>query len=62
MRSTKLPWYIESCEDKLTPSMRKLLEEYSHIPADEVVPHIYKVVSTHCRTFFLYLADKSFIA
>lgn len=43
-RSTKLPWYCPDFEHKLKPPFRKLLEEWSGIPPDDVVPHIYKVV------------------
>lgn len=44
-RSTKLPWYCHDFEHKLKPPFRKLLEEWSGIPPDDVVPHIYRVVS-----------------
>lgn len=43
-RSTKLPWYHDDFEYKLKPTFRKLLEEWSGIPPDDVVPHIYQVV------------------
>lgn len=42
-RSTKLPWYTQSFEHKLKPPFRKLLQEWSKIPEQEVVPHISRV-------------------
>lgn len=44
-RSTKLPWYCPDFEYKLKPPFRKLLEEWSGIPPNDVVAHIYRVVS-----------------
>jgi hypothetical protein len=44
-RSTKMPWYSQSFEHKLTPSFRKLLENWSGIAPEDVIPHIYRSVS-----------------
>lgn len=43
-RDTNVPWYTETL-DNLSDATRELLETYSKIPADDVVPHIYRVVS-----------------
>jgi hypothetical protein len=45
-RDKDVPWYTDSIESRLGPSARKLLEEYSHIPADQVESHIYAIVSS----------------
>ncbi|KAF2867061.1 hypothetical protein BDV95DRAFT_631234 [Massariosphaeria phaeospora] len=42
-RSSNLPWYTAGFEHKLTPSFRKLLEEWSDIAPEEVIPHIYQI-------------------
>ncbi|KAI1404946.1 hypothetical protein F4819DRAFT_446037 [Hypoxylon fuscum] len=42
-RSTKLPWYHQNFEYKLKSPFRKLLEEWSGIAPDDVIPHIYCV-------------------
>ncbi|KAI1171908.1 hypothetical protein F4777DRAFT_28534 [Nemania sp. FL0916] len=42
-RSTKLPWYHETFEHRLRPSFRQLLEGWSGIAPDEVIPHIYRI-------------------
>jgi hypothetical protein len=44
-RSTKMPWYNQRFEHKLTPSFRKLLEDWSCIAPEDVIPHIYRSVS-----------------
>jgi hypothetical protein len=44
-RSTKMPWYNQSFEHKLTPSFRKLLEDWSGIAPEDVILHIYQNVS-----------------
>lgn len=49
LRSTKLPWYNASFEHKLAPSFRKLLEEWSGIAPEDVIPHIYRTVSLTCQ-------------
>lgn len=51
-RSRKLPWYQTSLGNKLSPEARKLFEQYSKIPAQEVDAHIYRVVS--CSHVMLY--------
>ena len=51
-RSRKLPWYQASLDNKLSPEARKLFEQYSKIPAQEIETHIYKVVS-----YFLLMLD-----
>jgi hypothetical protein len=45
-RSTKLPWYSQRLEHKLTPSFRQLLQEWSGIAPEDVVSHIYRSVSS----------------
>ncbi|KAH6658760.1 hypothetical protein BKA67DRAFT_689797 [Truncatella angustata] len=42
-RSTKVPWYLPSFEHKLKTPFRKLLEEWSNISPDNVVPHVYRI-------------------
>lgn len=42
-RDKNVPWYNEYLED-LNPGTRELLESYSEIPQDQILPHIYKVV------------------
>lgn len=43
-RDKDVPWYTDSIGSRLGPSARKLLEDYSHIPADQVESHIYSIV------------------
>jgi SAM-dependent methyltransferase len=43
-RDKDVPWYNDSIGSQLGPSARKLLEEYSHIPVDQVESHIYAIV------------------
>lgn len=38
-------WYYTKLDGFIEPSSRKLLEEYSKIPAEEVDAHIYKWVT-----------------
>lgn len=38
-------WYYKSIDNHVPLPSRKLLEDYSHIPADEVDSHIYEMVS-----------------
>lgn len=45
-RDRSVPWYNEHLE-KLSDGTRELLENYSGIPKDQVLPHIYKVVCQH---------------
>ncbi|KAF2120402.1 hypothetical protein BDV96DRAFT_567159 [Lophiotrema nucula] len=40
LKSDTLPWYTEDVEGILTPKARKIFEEYSDIPPDQVIPHI----------------------
>ncbi|KAI1325339.1 hypothetical protein F5Y16DRAFT_423087 [Xylariaceae sp. FL0255] len=42
-RSTKLPWYHTTFEHKLKPEFRALLEEWSKVPDENVVAHVYQV-------------------
>ena len=44
-RSKNLPWFQANIGSSLTPEGRQLLEEYSGIPPEEVVAHIYNTVS-----------------
>ena len=37
-------WYYKAIDDHVSLESRRLLEEYSHIPSDEVDLHIYKLV------------------
>ena len=39
-------WYKADLET-VSPQARELLENYSHIPPDEVIPHILKTVRPH---------------
>jgi hypothetical protein len=48
-RSTKLPWYVPGFENKLKPSFRKLLEEWSGIAPEDVESHIYQMVRSKFR-------------
>ena len=41
--SKDVPWYHKELGD-LSPACRELLENYSHIPADEVIPHVLELV------------------
>jgi hypothetical protein len=52
-RSTKLPWYTQSFEHKLTPSFRALLEGWSGIAPKDVIGHIYQSVSD--IRYYIYL-------
>ena len=38
------PWYYENLAGHLALESRKLLEEYSHIPPEDVEAHVYKLV------------------
>ncbi|MCJ1382012.1 hypothetical protein MMC17_005124 [Xylographa soralifera] len=44
-RSKSWPWYHEFIEDKLTSSVKDLLEGYSGIRAEDAESHVYKIVS-----------------
>ncbi|KAI1161954.1 hypothetical protein F5B18DRAFT_662703 [Nemania serpens] len=50
-RSTKLPWYTSQCEHKLKPAFRELLEEWSNIAPEDVIPHIYQVREQAWKVF-----------
>jgi len=41
--SKELRWYYKDIDGHLAPVSRKLLEEYSHIPAQDVDSHVYKL-------------------
>ncbi|KAA8569845.1 hypothetical protein EYC84_002188 [Monilinia fructicola] len=41
--STSKPWYHTTIGKRLGPEARELLENYSHIPKDEVDAHVYKM-------------------
>jgi hypothetical protein len=43
-------WYFKELGSHLSPSSRKLLEEYSSIPAKDVESHIYKMVKQPQKT------------
>lgn len=38
-----VPWWKENIDHKVTSEAREMLEEYSGIPSDEVVQHVYKI-------------------
>ena len=60
-RSKNLPWFQANIGSSLTPEGRQLLEEYSGIPPEEVVAHIYNTVSLLLFSFpFLHLSLSSF--
>lgn len=50
----KMPRYIKDIEEDITPA-RKLLEEYSKVPPDQVVGHIHAVVCL--PAIFLYFSS-----
>ena len=43
--SKDLPWFQANIGPSLTEEGRRLLEEYSRIPHEEIDDHIYKIVS-----------------
>lgn len=44
MRTNKdSPWYLPSITKNLVPSTRQLFEDYSHIPPEDVVPHVHAI-------------------
>jgi hypothetical protein len=45
--SKENPWYYKDLTNHLAPISRKLLEEYSHIPPEDVDAHVYKLVRLH---------------
>jgi hypothetical protein len=45
-RDTNVSWYAESIGKQLNPKTRKLLEEYSHIPPNDVENHVLLLVQT----------------
>jgi hypothetical protein len=45
-REKDVPWYTDSIGTRLGPAARKLLEEYSHIPPEQVESHIFAVVGS----------------
>jgi len=48
-------WFYSSINGNIDASSRKLLEEYSKIPAKDVDSHIYKMVLSHPYPFLLYI-------
>lgn len=44
-RDKSVSWYTDKMTGELGDSARKLLEEYSHIPSDQVESHVYAIVS-----------------
>jgi hypothetical protein len=40
----QIRWYLQDISGHIAASSRELLETYSHIPAEDVEPHIYKMV------------------
>ena len=45
-RDKGVPWYTKDEElQDLSPSTKELLQSYSGISEDQILPHIYKVVS-----------------
>lgn len=51
--STSKPWYHTTIGKRLGPEARELLENYSHIPPEEVDAHVYKMVCNISRIIFL---------
>lgn len=49
-----MPRYIKDIEEDITPA-RKLLEEYSKVPPDQVISHIHAVVCL--PAMFLYFSS-----
>ncbi len=45
--SKENPWYYKDLTSHLAPISRKLLEEYSQIPPEDVDAHVYKLVTLH---------------
>jgi len=45
-RNKSVGWYVPTLEN-ITEAQRDLLENYSHIPPERVIPHILEVVSYH---------------
>ena len=45
-QNKNVQWYKADLET-VSPQARELLENYSHIPPDEVIPHILKIVRPH---------------
>lgn len=43
-RDKSVGWYLPDAPD-LSDSTRDVLENYSHIESDQVIPHVLKVVS-----------------
>jgi hypothetical protein len=55
--SKELPWYYKDIDGHLAPISRELLEEYSHIPDEDVNSHVYKIVPPSLFAFpFPFLA------
>ena len=49
-RSKNWPWYQESIGDKLSPTVRVLLEDYSGIQSEDVESHVYQIVCATMRS------------
>ena len=45
-------WYTKEI-DSIPPPMREVLEKYSGIPPERVIPHISELVSAICLEFLL---------
>lgn len=43
-----VPWYIDE-PSEISPQAREILEKYSKIPSQEIIPHILQVVSSSFR-------------
>ncbi|CAG8982887.1 hypothetical protein HYALB_00002904 [Hymenoscyphus albidus] len=41
--SKELAWYLDDLKGRVTPEIRRLLEEYSKVPADEVLRHVHEI-------------------
>ncbi|KAH7410095.1 hypothetical protein DE146DRAFT_732917 [Phaeosphaeria sp. MPI-PUGE-AT-0046c] len=41
--SKDYPWWVENIDHQITPEIRKLLQDYSHIPAEDVSRHVYEI-------------------
>ncbi|KAI9658081.1 MAG: hypothetical protein M1821_002741 [Bathelium mastoideum] len=38
-----VPFYVENIDEKVGPDVRRLLEDYSKIPPEDVLPHVYEI-------------------
>jgi len=41
-KNKNVPYWVPNIDDKITPDIRRLLEDYSHVPPEDVEKHIYE--------------------